>query len=329
MKLNKIVLCLTMGYPAGIGPEILVSALASPAIRKLANFLIIGDAFVFEKACRIIKKKIDYKIVTTDEQIDFLLNSVLFYDLGNVEKRGFSFGKIDKSYGKASIEYIAKAVNLIQTKKAHNLVTAPINKFAAKESGFKYPGHTEYLTALTHTKDYAMMLAGGPLRVVLATIHIPLKNVPTQLSKEKILQLIILTNNSLKKQFKIRKPKIAVCALNPHAGENGLMGSEDKNIIAPAVESAKAHRIKVEGPYPADAIFYDAYKGKYDAVICMYHDQGLVPLKMIARDTSVNITLGLPFIRTSPGHGTALDIAGKGTASADSMKQAIKAAVPV
>lgn len=316
-----------MGYPAGIGPEILACALASSAIRRLANFLIIGDVFVFEKACKIIKKRFKYNVVVSDEQIDFSLNSVLFYDLANIEKRGFLFGRVDKHYGNASIEYITKAVKLIQAGKADNLVTAPINKYAAKEAGFQYPGHTEYLTALTNTKDYAMMLSGGPLRVVLATVHIPLKSVPLQITRKKIFNLITLTNNSLKKLFKIKTPRIAVCGLNPHAGERGLIGSEDRDSITPAVESAKTDKINVDGPYSADAIFYDAYKGKYDAVICMYHDQGLVPLKMIARDTSVNITLGLPFIRTSPGHGTALDIAGKGVAKAESMKEAIKAAI--
>lgn len=317
-KSIRPVVCVTMGYPAGIGPEIISKALASPEISRLANFLIIGDSSAF---------KSNYKAIRRGPEIDFSKEKILLFDLKNILHKKVHFGIISAAYGRASIEYISKAVSIIKKKKADLLVTAPIHKHAAQLSGFKYPGHTEYLAHLTNTKNYAMMLTGGPLKVILATTHLPIKAVSKKLKKKRIIDILTLADRSLRSNFKIKNPKITVCGLNPHAGEGGLLGDEEKNIITPAIDQAKKKKINATGPYPADAVFYDLYKGAFDAAICMYHDQGLVALKMIARDTSVNITLGLPIIRTSPGHGTALNIAGKNKASCDSMKEAIKTAV--
>jgi 4-hydroxythreonine-4-phosphate dehydrogenase len=204
------------------------------------------------------------------------------------------------------------------------MVTGPINKSSAKKAGLRFPGHTEYLADLAKVKDYVMMLVGGPLRVSLVTRHVPLSKVPGLLTVGDIERTIKITLEALKEDFGIKHPRIGVCALNPHASDGGIFGNEEKRIISPAVN--KFRRLGVSGPYPADSLFYDAYHGKFDSVICLYHDQGLIPLKMIARDTGVNVTLGLGFIRTSPDHGTAFDIAGKGLADPSSMETAIRMA---
>jgi len=326
-KYNKPVACITMGYPAGIGPEIIARSLASPKIRGLANFLIVGDKSVFKRALSLSAKRLRYHSIETEKDIDFRKHRVLFFDMKNLAKTKIKLGVVSRVYGRASIDYIAKAVSLIGRKKADILITGPIHKHAAELAGFKYSGHTEYLAHLSSTKDYAMMLIGGPLKVILVTTHLPIKEVPSRLNRNRIAAIIELAAASLKHNFKIRNPRIAVCGLNPHAGEDGLLGNEEKRIIEPAIKKARRRGINCVGPIAADGLFFDLYQGCYDASICMYHDQGLVALKMLAREESVNITLGLPFIRTSPGHGTALDIAKKGIASAKSMDQAIRTAV--
>ena len=222
---------------------------------------------------------------------------------------------------------IKKAVGLLKKNHAQGLVTAPVNKAVISHSGIAFKGHTEYLAGETNTKNFAMMLCGGPLRVTTVTRHIALKDVSRAITKQKIIDAIKLTDAALRKYFGILKPRIGVSSLNPHCGENGKIGIEEKKIIIPAIRSIKSLIPGMEGPISGDVIFYLAYKGKLDAVISMYHDQGLGPLKMIAFENGVNVTLGLPFIRTSPDHGTAYDIAGKGIANPDSMKEAIKLAV--
>jgi 4-hydroxythreonine-4-phosphate dehydrogenase len=327
-----------MGYPAGIGPEIISESLASPGIRRLANFLIIGDEPVFRKALKRTQKRLNYRVIERDSDIDFSVSDILFFALSNISGNSFSFGKVLPEYGRASISYINKAVSLIQAKKAGLLITGPIHKHAAELSGFKYSGHTEYLAYLTKTKKYAMMLTAGlpahagkrragPLKVILATTHIPIKDVSRRLRSKEIADKLLLADYHLMHYNRVKRPKIAVCGLNPHAGDSGLIGDEEKRIIIPAIKLAKAKGLNIDGPLAADGLFYDLLKGGYDAVLCMYHDQGLVALKMIGRNRCVNITLGLPFIRTSPGHGTALNIAGYGKADSGSMKQAIREAV--
>jgi len=303
--------CITAGYPAGIGPEIILKTLASPKIRRLADFLVIGDISVFEKAAKVIGKRLSCRII----------------DAGLIPSKSFRFGITSADYGRASIDYIRRAVSIIKNKEADLLVTAPISKHCAELSGFKYPGHTEYLAHITKTKKYAMMLTGAGLKVVLATTHLPIKDVPGALKKKRITDILVLTNSFLKKYYKIRRPRIAVCGLNPHAGDDGMLGKEEKRVISPAIKEAKKRGVNATNALAADGLFYDLYKKHYDAALCMYHDQGLVALKMVGRDNSVNITMGLPFIRTSPGHGTALDIAGKNIASFESMKESIITAV--
>jgi 4-hydroxythreonine-4-phosphate dehydrogenase len=238
---------------------------------------------------------------------------------------GFEKCKPTAEGGRACVSYIKKAVEFALSKHVDGIVTAPISKEALKMAGFKWPGHTEMLADLTNTKDYTMMLIGKPLRVILVTIHTALKNVPDLITKSKVLKTIRLAKKACD-MLNIRNPRIAVAGLNPHAGEAGIFGNEEFKKIIPAVKEAIKEGIPVSGPYPPDTIFHKAYKGDVDIVVCMYHDQGLIPLKMIAFDKGVNVTIGLPFVRTSPDHGTAYDIAWKGMANPLSMIEAIKVA---
>ena len=316
-----------MGYAAGVGPEVILKALASPNIRRLAFFLIIGNEAMFKASCSSIKKNIPYKRIERESQIDFSKGNILFLDVPESHKIKFAHGTISAHLGEESIKYIQKAVELIKSKKADILITAPINKHAAELSGFRHKGHTEFLSKLSNTKKYAMMLTAGNTRVILATTHVAIKSVAGCLARKGIENKLMLADLYLRDYLGIKKPVIAVCGLNPHAGDSGLIGDEEKKIILPAIKNVKKKGIDARGPMAADAVFFSLTRGVYDAVLCMYHDQGLVALKMIGRNSSVNITLGLPFIRTSPGHGTALDIAGKGIANPESMKQSIKTAV--
>lgn len=243
---------------------------------------------------------------------------------------GLEFKKVSRKHaGTLSIEALQNAVKGLKAGKYDGLVTAPISKIRIKEAGFKFPGHTEYLAHSFKTKKIAMMLAAPNLRVVLTTIHIPLKKIFTKIKPQLVLEKIVLTHESLKKDFGISKPKIAVCGINPHAGEGEMFGNEEKKLIVPAIKQAKKRRILISGPHSADTIFHHAVLGDFDAVICHYHDQGLAPLKTLSFHEGVNITLGLPIIRTSPDHGCAFDIAGTGLANPSSMKAAMRLAVKV
>lgn len=228
---------------------------------------------------------------------------------------------------KTGFDAIKKAVDILKKTKTAALVTAPVNKEAISRSGIPFHGHTEYLAKATSTKKFAMMLCGGPLKVAIVTRHVPLKKVSGILTQAKIIETAELTASGLKKYFGVKEPRIGVCALNPHCGEGGKIGREEQDMIIPAIRKIRSFVPGIQGPISGDVIFYMAYSGKLDAVVSMYHDQGLGPLKMIAFEKGVNVTLGLPFVRTSPDHGTAYDIAGKGIANPSSMKEAIKLAV--
>lgn len=313
---SRPVLALTMGDPAGIGPEIILRALAKPAVRNLADYIIVGDLKILNKTKDILNGQ---RISCVND-----LSRIGIMDMDNVVSDTFIFGAEKAACGKASVEYIRRAFELIRSGAADAMVTAPINKSAARKAGFPFPGHTEFLAHLAGAENFVMMLTGGPLRVGLVTIHIRMSEVPKKITVKNIGDTIAVILRALKTDFGIAAPRIGVCALNPHAGEGGLFGDEEARIIKPAVR--KFAKSGVRGPFPADSIFYDAYRGKFDCVICLYHDQGLIPLKMIARDSGVNITLGLGFVRTSPDHGTAFDIAGKGKADPSSMEAAIRTA---
>ena len=305
MKPNIVI---TMGDPAGIGPEVALKALASPEILRLANFLFIGDGFVINKVSRGLRAKL----------------SSPFLDLSNVRPKSFCYGASRPEFGKAAIEYIDKALELLLSRRADAVVTAPINKTSVISSGMKgFEGHTEYLAKKALARDVAMMFVGKQLKITLATRHIPLKDVSKRLSVDSICRAIMITDAALKKYFKIPHPRIGVAGLNPHAGEGGVFGDEEKRIIMPAIKRASGSIRGIAGPVPPDVIFYEALAKKYDAVIAMYHDQALIPFKLFHFKDGVNVTLGLPFVRTSPDHGTAFDIAGKSVADPSSMEEAI------
>jgi 4-hydroxythreonine-4-phosphate dehydrogenase len=299
-----------MGDPAGIGPEVVLKAVSNRRISRLAEYLIIGDGYVLDRT----KSRLGIKA-----KIDLI-------DLANVSRRDFHPGKTSPHMGRASIEYIDRALELIGKGSSKRLVTGPINKHSVTLAGFSgFQGHTEYLAAKTGTSDFGMMLVGERLKVSLVTRHIALSDVASSITVESVYRAIVLTYESLKKDFGIARPRIGVAGLNPHAGDDGLFGAEETRAIIPAIKKAAA-KAKVKdicGPLAPDAVFYDALNGKFDAVIAMYHDQGLAPFKTLYFRSGVNLTLGLPFIRTSPDHGTALDIAACGRADASSMIEAI------
>lgn len=321
---NKIpVTLLTMGDPAGIGPEVALKAFIQ--LQSAAAVVFVGDAAVLREAAELTGIKPAIRVIGSPSDAVYENGVLNMIDVGAV--RGLNWQKRIPSAacGRASAEYINRAVDIILKGGAGALVTAPISKEALMLGGINFPGHTEMLAALSGTQDYAMMLIGGQIRVILVTIHTALRNVPDLITKVKVLGAIRHANTAAY-MLGINAPRIAVAGLNPHAGEAGMFGSEETEEIVPAVEAALREGIPVTGPYPPDTIFYKAYKGEVDIVVCMYHDQGLIPLKMAAFESSVNITIGLPFIRTSPGHGTAYDIAWRGTASCESTTEAIKMA---
>jgi 4-hydroxythreonine-4-phosphate dehydrogenase len=300
-----------MGDPSGIGPEVTVKAMASLKSSKLANFFVIGDKAVIDKVKRRLGIRCEIPVV----------------DVPNVPAKHFSYGKESAAMGRASMDYIDTALWLLKAGAANALVTGPVNKASIHKAGFSdFTGHTEYLAKKTGTKEFAMVFVGGGLKIALVTRHVALKDVPKALTAGKIATAINLTDKYLKEWFNIKHPRIAVAGLNPHAGEGGIFGSEEKAVIIPVMKSLSKRIKGLSGPYPPDAVFYHLLRKKFDVVISMYHDQALIPFKMLYFDSGVNLTLGLPFVRTSPDHGTAFDIAGKMKANPASMIDAMKLA---
>jgi len=312
-----------MGDPNGIGPEIILRSLRSPTIKKAAHYVIMGSSDVFDRTAKGLEIPISYHTVSdiTHGKHPLTLLSIGNYGLRLLRKKGPT-----QEGGELSFRCIVKGIDLALNGGIDALVTAPICKEAIHLAGYDYPGHTEILCDLTNAKRVVMLMVGGKLRVAFTTTHIPLKDVPVRISAQDIFKTITTGNSYLKNYFGIKNPKIAVCGVNPHAGEEGIFGTEEKKFIKPAMTRARRNGIKCEGPVSADTVFYKALQGAYDMVVAMYHDQGAIPLKLHAFETGVNVTLGIPFIRTSPDHGTAYDIAGKGIADINSMKEAIKLA---
>lgn len=307
-------IAITMGDPAGVGPEIVLKALADRRVRSICEPVVVGD----EGVLNLIAKKLGLKPPLPGNLLS----------LSSLDLNALKPGKPTIESSSAMIAYIKEAVRMAKQGDVAAIVTAPISKEAAKLSGFKFPGHTEFIAHLTKTKDFCMMLGGTDLKVVLVTIHEPIKKVPGLITKEAVLKAIRITDRAFKKDFGLKRPRIAVTGLNPHAGEAGLFGDEEKKTIAPAVASARRAGINAIGPLPADTTFYRAVRKKeFDCVICMYHDQGLGPLKLLHFEDGVNATLGLPIIRTSVDHGTAYDIAWKGIAGHESMVSAVRMAI--
>ena len=315
-------LAVTIGDPGGIGPEVVLKALPSVADECLP--IVIGDLSVIEDATRAFGMSRSIKTISNVD--DAAPSPGILWCMDTKSLKSYAKGKPAAGNGRACVDYIRSAVGLAMEKRVEGIVTAPISKEALKLAGFPWPGHTEMLAEFTRTREYAMMLVGRPLRVILVTIHTALRNVPALVTKERVLGTILLARKACT-MLGIEEPHIAVAGLNPHAGESGVLGNEEIQEIIPAITEAKERGVTAEGPYPPDVIFHKAYHGDVDMVVCMYHDQGLIPLKMIAFDKGVNVTVGLPIIRTSPDHGTAYDIAWKGIADPSSMREAMRLAL--
>ncbi|MDL1962827.1 MAG: 4-hydroxythreonine-4-phosphate dehydrogenase PdxA [Deltaproteobacteria bacterium] len=326
MNNHRPVIGITMGDPVGIGPEIILKALESPLIHKICKPLVIGDSGVLELAKKSTSSALKIKNIKTPVSGIYKYGQVNILCLSKLNEDKISWGEPTVQTGNAMIKYITTAIDMAISESISAIVTCPVNKAAMQKAGSKFSGHTELLAERTKTDSFAMMLAGRKLRVVLVTIHIPLKNVSAELSKERIVKTIQLTRHALYYRFGFEKPRIAVAGLNPHAGEEKMFGDEEQRIISPAIDSARKKGFDVSGPFPPDTVFYHAANGRYDAVVCMYHDQGLIPFKILHFTDGVNTTLGLPIIRTSVDHGTAYDIAGTGKADPGSLVAAINMA---
>jgi len=324
--MQKPVIAVTMGDPCGIGPEIIAKALADAMVRTVCLPVVIGDRAAMERALAVINGRQRVVVVTgTDWTGLDDCDTIPVLQTGMLSGSDMVYGLPTRATGEAVYRYITAAASLCLSGRASAMATAPISKEVLNSAGYRYPGHTELLAELTGSRDFVMMLAGDRLRVTLVTIHEALSAVPALLSVEKVLSTIRTTHRDVARYFR-PGPRIAVLALNPHCGEGGLFGDEESAIIEPAIERARSEGIDAHGPLSADTLFHFAARGDYDAVVCMYHDQGLIPLKLLHFDDGVNITLGLPIIRTSVDHGTAYGIAGRGVASAGSMTAAIRIA---
>lgn len=321
----KPIIAITMGDPSGIGPEIILKALNDPAVRKAARPLILGDWGVLQRT-RIKGRRPKLVCWQPGQRLLPMLDDAKSFtvcSLSALSARDSRPGVAAKVAGHGTFSYIRVAAKLALSQVAGAIATAPLSKNILFEAGYNYPGHTELLGELGGTPECRMMLIGAKLRVVPVTGHIPFAKVPRSLSRDNLQKTFELTHASLKKSFAIAKPRIAVAALNPHGGEQGNFGAEEIEIITPAVKAARRRGLPVFGPFPADSLFHHAARGAYDAVVCMYHDQGLIPLKLHHFYGGVALTLGPPFIRTSVDHGTAYDIAGKDKADPTSMIEAI------
>ena len=325
-KPTKPLLGITMGDPAGIGPEVIAKALAGRALRRLCHPLVIGSFPVMQQAVKSLKLKVNVIRVEGHEPVPPRSNDLALLDPLDHPLGRFTRGVAAIETGAASVRFIQKAVELAQLGCIDGMVTAPINKEAINMAGCHFPGHTELLTDLTGAQESGMMIIGGPLRIMFVTTHVAIKDLPSLLTQAKIEKAIRLAHLALRDLFGIKKPRIGVAALNPHAGEHGLFGDEEAQVILPAARAAQAQGICASDPLPADTLFGKAAKGDYDGVVALYHDQGLIPLKLVAFGACVNLTVGLPIIRTSVDHGTAFDIVGKGIADPGSLVEAIKLA---
>ncbi len=334
--MNRPILGITMGDPAGIGAEIIVKALASKEIYQIARPVVIGDKTVLEKMVKILSSNLKLNIVKEVDQIKGILGEIDLLDLNNISIGDFKFGEISSSAGQAAMEYIFKGIDLANTGVIDGIVTGPIHKEAINLAGYKYAGHTEILADKTGTKDYAMMLTHEDMRVIHVSTHVSLRKACDLVKKDRIFTVIQLADMVVKR-LGIAEPRIAVAGLNPHAGEQGLFGDEELKEIIPAINQATEEGIKVDGPIPPDTLFSKLSGKQYDIAVVMYHDQGHIPMKVTGFKYNeitdrwddikgVNMTVGLPIIRTSVDHGVAFDKAGQGEANEESMVEAIKMA---
>ena len=318
------IIALTMGDPAGVGPEVIVKAFQDDTLPLQARVVVIGDARLIQATAKEYASEILVHKINKPEEGWYQTRTIDVIDLNNVPE-SISIGKSSAEAGQASYEAIKTAVDLALRDEVSAITTAPINKQSLHLAGHPFPGHTELLAHLTESKESALMMAGSTMRVVLVTTHVPLEQVKSLITEEKVLSTIRLTHNWLA-QHVTDVPNIAVTGLNPHCGDGGIFGQEETNFILPALKTVQTQGIQASGPFSADALFGRPGSQKYDAVVCMYHDQGMIPVKMDSAGQGVNITLGLPILRTSVDHGTAFDIAGRDKACAENLKMALRTA---
>ena len=325
---NLPLIAISMGDPSGVGPEIIIKALQASEVYDVCVPFVIGDRLAMERARSTCRSHLDiHKISEPEEARTVPVGSIPLLTLSNLEETDIQYGKPSAAAGDAVYRYICHAARLCLDGRAAAMVTAPISKESMNRAGHDYPGHTELLASLCGTDDFVMMLAGDLLRVSLVTIHEALADIPRLVTYNQVLKTIRITAEGISRLTGKPAPKLAVLALNPHCGEGGMFGDEEQTIIGPAIDQACSEGINAEGPLSADTLFYFAQQGAYDGVVAMYHDQGLIPLKMLHFDDGVNITLGLPITRTSVDHGTAYNLAGGGKASEKSLLAAIRMAV--
>ncbi len=347
--LRKPIIGVTMGDPAGIGPEVVVKALMDKKIRQSCHPLVFGSYSIIFSAAKKLLRKASIRRITWIEEIKDSKGCINVLDCTRFDHTKIRPGKITKLSGRMAADSVIYAAQFALSDQIDAMVTAPLSKKGLHLAGYDFPGHTEFLAYLTAAQKFAMMFVSEEFKVVLVTTHLALSEVAKAISKKQILEKIILAEEALRKYFGVKKPKIGVCALNPHAGEEGIFGTEEKKLILPAIKSAQKRRIKAFGPFPADTIFTIPPSARssmrlpphpnplprgerekvgrvsqgFDCIVAMYHDQGLIPLKMAGLGNAVNVTIGLPIIRTSPDFGTALDIAGKGITDPKGMINAI------
>lgn len=330
------ILAITMGDPAGIGPEICVRSLAHKDTYTLCKPIIVGDAKIIQLAVDLLKldQPLTVNAVTDVKDAKFEHGTIDVYDLDLIDITTFKFGEVQVQCGNAAFQYVRKAIDLAMANEVDGTCTAPLNKEAIHLAGHNYDGHTEIYATFTGTKKYAMLLADGPMRVIHVSTHVSLREACDRCKKDRIIEVYELIDDACR-QFGIDNPHIAIAGLNPHCSENGLFGWEEAKEIIPAVEELKARGFNVDGPVPPDSVFAKAKSGKYDGVVAQYHDQGHIPLKVVGFNwdaatgkmlpqKGVNITLGLPIIRVSVDHGTAFDVAGKGVAAEDALISSIE-----
>jgi len=335
--MKRPIIGITMGDPAGIGAEIIVKALSNKEIYERSKPVVIGSRIVMKDALSFIPSDLKLNIIKNSEEIKGEFGSIDLIDLNNITLDEFDYGKVNAKAGQASLEYIYRGIDLAMEGLVDAVVTGPIHKEAIQAAGSPYPGHTEIFAIRTKTKDYAMMLADKNLRVIHVSTHVSLRQACDLVKKERVLTVIHLADKALK-DLGIKRPKIGVAGLNPHSGEGGLFGNEEIQEIIPAIMQAKKENITVDGPVPPDTIFSKVIGGQYDIAVAMYHDQGHIPMKVTgfkynkstnkwSSMSGVNVTVGLPIIRTSVDHGVAFGKAGEGRANEESMVEAIKMAI--
>ena len=320
--LENLPIAITMGDPCGIGPEIIAKLYANDG--ALPPSLVLGDEGLIKRAVELLAIPLTVTSINSPEGFKRAQGVINVIPLSRLPE-DLPFGRLEAKAGKAAYDYIRAGIDLALQKRIRAMVTAPINKEALRLADIHYPGHTEILAEFSGTKEFAMMLMNNDLRIILVTIHVSLREAIEQLTFDGELTTIRLAHQAMT-QLGIPRPRIAVAGLNPHAGEHGLFGSEDEAIIQPAILQAQREGIEASGPWPGDTVFMHARQGRFDIVVAQYHDQGLIPVKYLGVDEGVNITVGLPFVRTSVDHGTAFDIAGTGTASHASLQVAVEQA---